>query len=147
MLKKLENKLYGVCIVLLVGIVIFSVLSNKNYSAVAEQVLYDLYTYRTDESYATQINDLKKFVSDEVFVQLTSTENLTNLNYILWAKKYTDVKVVEATESYVVYYLSSEGFSESRRFIFLYDTNWYGKIVRVREAELYDFIKYSEDSY
>ena len=147
MLKKLENKLYGVCIVLLVGIVIFSVLSNKNYSAVAEQVLYDLYTYRTDESYATQINDLKKFVSDEVFVQLTSTENLTNLNYILWAKKYTDVKVVEATESYVVYYLRSEGFSESRRFIFLYDTNWYGKIVRVREAELYDFIKYSEDSY
>lgn len=147
MLKKLENKLYGVCIVLLVGIVIFSVLNNRNYSAVAEQVLYDLYTYRTDESYATQINDLKKFVSDEVFVQLTSTENLTNLNYILWAKKYTDVKVVEATESYVVYYLSSEGFSESRRFIFLYDTNWYGKIVRVREAELYDFIKYSEDSY
>ena len=147
MLKKLENKLYGMCIVLLVGIVIFSVLNNRNYSAVAEQVLYDLYTYRTDESYATQINDLKKFVSDEVFMQLTSTENLTNLNYILWAKKYTDVKVVEATESYVVYYLSSEGFSESRRFIFLYDTNWYGKIVRVREAELYDFIKYSEDSY
>lgn len=105
------------------------------------------YMYEFTELQQLQLNmvDLKSITTKPVFNQLTiDNEDRSLYTYVKFKGETTSVDVKKATSNYVIYSIVNDNVNSERRFIFMFDTDTSGKISWVREAELYDFVTYSD---
>ena len=101
--------------------------------------------YQFTDSAQLQMNmiDLKAITTDAVYNQLTiDNEKRSLYTYVKFYDDITSVKIIKATPNYVLYGVQNDNVEQERRFIFMFDCNSAGKIVYVREAEIYDFTSY-----
>lgn len=107
----------------------------------AERAVRLLYDYGTVEQLESQQEQLKKIVTSDVYNQLTVDNEERRLNtYLKFGEDAVTVKIVGATSDYIVYSLDCMTIDPSRKFIFRYWLGGSGKIVRVVESELIDFM-------
>lgn len=103
--------------------------------------------YQFVEIQQLQMNmiDLQEITTEPVFNQLTiDSEDRSLYTYVQFHGNPTTVHVVKSTPSYVIYWIENSEIDEDRRFIFMFDCNSTGKISWVREAEINDFVTYSD---
>lgn len=95
-----------------------------------------LYNYKTIEQLAKQDESLKEIVTDDVYKYLTVTNYDKSLNvYLKFKQCEVEVEILSSSPGKVVYTLHTDALSDGRKFIFLYDVNWFGKICNVQEFE------------
>lgn len=98
--------------------------------------VYYMYNYKTVEQLEQQDKQLKEIVTDDVYEYLTVTNYDKSLNvYLKFKQTEVEVEVLSSSPGKVVYTLHTDALSDGRKFIFLYDVNWFGKICNVQEFE------------
>ena len=114
--------------------------SLKQHNAI--EVIKLLYDFGTTDQLKEQQWKLKRYVSGDVYNEVTVDKEQRRLNtYLKFYGNPSTVHILKATDTYVIYKLECDTISYDRRFIFCYDTNYTGKIVKIREAELIDFME------
>ena len=117
--------------------------ASKTKQDVARTVVGLLYDFGTDEQLEAQQLLLKRYLTEDVFNQLTVDNEERRLNtYLKFYGEASTVKFLKVTDDYIVYWIDSAAIDESRRFIFRYRLNSLGMICEVQEAEMINFIDY-----
>lgn len=102
-----------------------------------------LYQFNKVENLDSNMKKLKKITTDSVYNQLTVDNEERTLNtYLKFKGESTDVNIIKATDSYILYSLDNTSVEPDRIFIFMYNVNSDKKIDYVRECECLDFLKY-----
>lgn len=111
-------------------------------TSIAIEAVQDLYQFSKVEDLDKNMAKLKDFTTQSVYNQLTVDNEERTLNtYLKFKGAPTTVNVVKATSSYILYTLTNENIDKDRVFIFMYDFNSKGQILKVRESECLDFLK------
>lgn len=145
--SKGTNKKYGlkqyviagsITLVLGAGIVLGGIRLQKADTGVkAVKLIYD---FETAYELNDQMVDLKKLTTKDVYNSLTIDNADRTLNtYLKFKNKPVEVEIIKSTDSYVLYRLNTEVITTNRKFIFVFDTDWLGRINYVREMEVIDF--------
>lgn len=100
-----------------------------------------LYSFRSVQELDANVNELGKFCTPEVFMDLTidNEERLLG-TYLRFLNQPTDVVIEQATQNYVIYRLVNDYVDEGERYVFFFHVDERGVIDCVREAGLNDFI-------
>lgn len=145
--SKGTNKKYGlkqyviagsITVVLGAGIVLGGIRLQKADTGV--KVVKLMYDFETAYELNDQMVDLKKLTTKDVYNSLTIDNADRTLNtYLKFKNKPVEVEIIKSTNSYVLYRLNTEVITTNRKFMFVFDTDWLGRINYVREMEVIDF--------
>jgi len=101
-----------------------------------------LYDFGTPEQLGAQQGRLKKYVTGSVYDELTVDNEERRLNtYLKFYGCASTVHFSKVTDRYIIYWLECAAIDSSRRFLFCYDMDSSGRICKVREAEIIDFME------
>lgn len=138
------SKVLVVAVVLAVAILTAMIARNtssKRKQELAKSVVQCLYDFGTKEQLEAQQRLLKGKVTDTVYNQLTYDNEQRRLNtYLKFNEDSSTVKFLKVTDDCIFYSLECASIEPSRHFVFHYSVNSAGKISKVYEAELIDFI-------
>lgn len=100
-----------------------------------------LYSFNSVQELDANVNELGKFCTPEVFMDLTvdNEERLLG-TYLRFLNQPTDVVIEQATQDYVIYRLVNDYVDEGERYVFFFHVAKNGIIDSAREAKLNDFI-------
>ena len=108
---------------------------------IAKRVVQCLYEFGTLEQLEAQQLELRSLVDGYVYNQLTYDSEERRLNtYLKFSGSASAVNFIEVTDDYVVYSVDCAAIMDGRKFLFQYHLNSVGRIDKVYEAELIDFI-------
>lgn len=108
----------------------------------ARETVCLLYDFGTPEQLGAQQVRLKKYVTGSVYDELTVDNEERRLNtYLKFYGCASTVHFSKVTDRYIIYWLECAAIDSSRRFLFCYDMDASGRICRVREAEIIDFME------
>lgn len=105
----------------------------------AEQFLDEMYTFSNVTSIETRYDDIKKLVTDDVYEQVTSLDR-TLRAYLKMEGNASKVHILAEGDGYIIYELICDSLTPGRKFMLIYETNLIGKLNKVREMEVADFI-------
>ena len=129
----------------LVAVLVFASTNNQKSSIDSEEIgrraVRLLYSFRSIQELDANVNELGKFCTPEVFMDLTidNEERLLG-TYLRFLNQPTDVVIEQATQNYVIYGLVNDYVDAEEMYVFFFHVDEHGVIDRVREAELNDFI-------
>lgn len=128
----------GITVVLGVGIVLGGIrLQKANTGVKAVELMYD---FKTAYELNDQMSELKKITTTDIYRELTIDNADRTLNtYLKFKNKPVEVEIIKSTDNYVLYRLNTEVITTNRKFMFVFDTDWLGRINYVREMEVIDF--------
>lgn len=106
----------------------------------AEQLLNSMYSFNKIEDLKDRQKDIKKLVTEDAyeFVSLNNMEHSLQA-YLKMKGNPSRVKIDTITDDYVIYELECKAITPGRTFMLMYDTNLFGKLDSIREAEVVDF--------
>ena len=120
---------------------IFSLHVDRERQDIAKRVVQCLYEFGTLEQLEAQQLELRSLVDGYVYNQLTYDSEERRLNtYLKFSGSASAVNFIEVTDDYVVYSVDCAAIMDGRKFLFQYHLNSVGRIDKVYEAELIDFI-------
>lgn len=128
----------SITVVLGVGIVLGGIrLQKANTGVKAVELMYD---FKTAYDLNDQMTELKKITTTDIYRELTIDNADRTLNtYLKFKNKPVEVEIIKSTDNYVLYRLNTEVITTNRKFMFVFDTDWLGRINYVREMEVIDF--------
>lgn len=128
------------CIILTVSFVIVSFQKESKQVELGLRAVKYMYNFQTLAELDDNMDLLKGITTDEVYSQLTvdNTDRALNV-YLKFKNKPVLVIPEEATSKYVIYKLQTESLSSDRKFAFFFEVD-NGKISKVRESEIIDFV-------
>ena len=114
---------------------------KREAKATGIKVVELMYTFDTYEDvYSKQMKELQKICNQDVYKDLNVNNIDRALNsYLRFKGNASEVKIIEATNSYVKYSLNTLSISSERQFILFYHVNMWGKIDKVSECEIESF--------
>lgn len=121
----------------------FKYLKEKDGMRTAEQAVMLMYNFESfTELYDKQMAELKEIVTEDVYNNIT-VENIDRAltTYLKFRQNPAKVTILEKTEDHIIYTITSDSLTTGRKFVMYYDTNIFGKINKMEEAELRDFYK------
>lgn len=150
MLKKKKSGINGslipmviftlVCTLLLGGILLclkYEVFTNGKLGV--EAVNY-LYNFNTVDDLDENDKKLKDITTKSAYESLTVTNSDKALNtYLKFKDNAVEVEILSSGPGKVVYTLHSDSLSDGRKFIFLYEVSFFGKITSAEEFEAIPF--------
>lgn len=144
-MKAMKNKRLAMCVAGAVSLVCITLLLNQYHEQRsinnAKSVVINLYTMNEGLDRINSIDNVRKLCTPEVANQLIEDyDDKLLYKYLEQSGSDASVRIKYATESYVVYSIVSDNINEDRKFIFIYQADWKGKICAVEEAELNDFV-------
>lgn len=106
----------------------------------AEQLLDNMYSFNKIEDLKDRQKSIKKLVTEEAyeFVSLNNMEHSLQA-YLKMKGNSSRVKIDTVTDDYIIYELECKSITPGRTFMLMYDTNLFGKLNSIREAEVVDF--------
>ena len=111
----------------------------------AVKLMYDFDSY--DEVYQDHMTKLKEITTDEIYNNITVTNVDRALTTYLKFKGHSSrVKILQKTNSYIMYYLDTESITQTRKFVMYYHINIWGKIDSMQECEVHDFYQANSSS-
>ena len=125
----------------------FSCISLFNYfhkidgMRTAEEAVMLMYNFESFTTlYQEQMDRLQKIVTPEIYNEIT-VENMDRAltTYLKFKQNPSKVTILEKEENYIIYTIESDSLTSGRKFVMYYDTNLFGKINEMKEAELRDF--------
>lgn len=131
-----------------IGLIIalaFVLVNNQKDSIDSEEIgcraVRLLYSFHSVQELDANVNELGKFCTPEVFMDLTidNEERLLG-TYLRFLNQPTDVVIEQATQDYIIYRLMNDYVDEKERYVFFFHVDKRGVIDYVREAGLNDFI-------
>lgn len=134
-------KIIFLCIIslLIVSFIIFYCI-RLNSDECGEELVKALYQFQSAQELDSNMKVVKRLCDEETFSRLTiDNENRTLRTYLKFKGKPVSVDILRKDKNYVLYSINTEYIGSQRKFIFIYDTNWIGKINYVREMECIDF--------
>lgn len=142
---KFGKSLTFFCIVFCIAEIALSILRLTTKNSVKAEIGVNavklLYEFRDLEGLESQQAALERITTEDVYNQLTIDNEQRLLNtYLKFNEDTVSVNVEDSTELYVIYSLKCESISPDRKFVFMFNVGSDGKICRVRECELIDFI-------
>jgi hypothetical protein len=107
-----------------------------------------MYNFASLEELNDNMQKLKELTTSEVYERLTidNTDRALNV-YLKFKNKPVIVVPEEATDRYVIYKLKTENISDYRKFVFFFSVDDSGKISKVRESEVVDFVDDNKLNY
>lgn len=130
-------------VVVALGVVSFSVLYGvHNYIGKenAKKLVFDMYSYNDLKDVKNRQKDIRKLVTEETYPFVSFDNMEHSLSGYLKAKGESCKVIFEkVTNDYVIYSLDCKSITPGRTFMLMYDSNIFGKIKKVREAEVVDF--------
>lgn len=151
--KKYQKEIWSITKYVIAALAIsFIVLSlsklvtlNTQKKELGIQAVQKMYQFTDLQQLKLNMIDLKAITTEPVFNQLTvDNEDRALYTYLKFKGDVTNVNVIKATSSYVLYSIDNQNITDSRRFIFMFDCDSSGKISYAREAEIYDFVSYAD---
>lgn len=99
-----------------------------------------LYNFKSVDELSENDEKLKEITTEEAYTALTVTNADKALNtYLKFKNNSVEVEIISSGRGKVVYTLHSDSLSDGRKFIFLYDVNFFGKITNAEEFEAIPF--------
>jgi hypothetical protein len=129
----------GLVVILGFVILVYPRYVYAKYESLGVKAVKCLYEFGNIDAINTNMVELRKIVSSDVYDSLT-VDNVERV-FSVWLKfkgEPTFVNIIESSDKFVVYSVSNPNIAEERRFIFSYDIGG-NKIVSVAEAELVVF--------
>lgn len=105
----------------------------------AENFLEEMYTFSNVSSIETRYKDIEQLVTEDVFEQVTSLDR-TLRAYLKMEGNPSKVHILAEGDGYIIYELICDSLTPGRKFMLVYETNLFGKLNKVRELEVADFI-------
>lgn len=131
--KKVKLILVPIVTVSLLGILILSEVRKVN---VGVQAVNYMYNYKTLDILAENQDKLKSITTEEMYKKLSPTSVDKVLStYLKFKKSSVEVEVIKNNKGYVYYTLHTDSLSSGRNFIFIYETDWLGRINYAIEME------------
>lgn len=144
--SSIRSIIISAVLVLSVGFTLFSgfnYLREKEGIRTAEQAVMLMYNFESfTDLYEKQMSELKELVTDEVYQNIT-VENIDRAltTYLKFRQNPSKVTILEKTSDHIIYTIASDSLTSGRKFVMYYDTNIFGRINKMEEAELRDFYK------
>lgn len=135
------KKLLVVALVGLVTLSCIAISSSSRYLGTerAKDLLELLYDFDNVNDIDKRYGKIEKLVTDEVFDKVTNLDR-TLRAYLKMEGNSSEVVVLVESDDYIIYELKCESITSGRKFMMLFETNIFGKIDKVREVEIVDFI-------
>lgn len=115
--------------------------ADKERQRIAMRTVQCLYDFGNLEQLEAQQLELSTLVDEYVYNQLVYDNEERRLNtYLKFAGSTSAVNFIEVTDDHVIYSIDCAALMDGRKFLFQYHLNSFGKIDKVYEAELIDFI-------
>ena len=121
----------------------FKYLHDRDSRNTAEQAVYLMYNFESfSDVYENQMKDLEKICSEDVYKNIT-VKNIDRAltTYLKFKGNPCKVNILQKSNNYIIYELDTPSITAGRKFVMFYETNIWGKIVKMEEAELRDFYK------
>ena len=137
-------------LILSVAIIIIAVVFGFGAFAIAtpaldgEDVVKLMYEFQDVRDLDSNKEKLRDLVTDSVFDEITVDTEGRRLNtYLRFMASPTRVSIIKKTNDYVLYHIKNENIDSKRVFLFMFEiTN--GKVSKVREAEIIDFVEVND---
>lgn len=132
-------------VVVVGSIFTFNFIHSRDGIKTAQKAVKLLYEYDSfEELRAEHLEPLSELMTDETFkgLAVNSVED-SLVKYLKFKNNPCQVAFIESSDNYIIYTIKCDSLTYGRKFIFFYDTNIWGKINKVEEAELRDFSKAS----
>lgn len=143
--KSIGLVLITLCVALATLFVVKELTLQKQKRELGEQAVRLMYQFVEVEQLQFNMIDLQSITTEAVFNQLTiDSEDRALYTYVKFLGLTTSVEIIKSTSSYVLYSINNDNIDSERRFIFMFDCDSSGKISYVREAEIYDFVTFSD---
>ena len=111
----------------------------------AVKLMYDFGSY--DEVYQEHMTKLKELTTDDIYTNITVTNvDRALTTYLKFKGHSSKVKILQKTDSYIMYYLDTESITQTRKFVMYYHVNMWGKIDDIQECEVRDFYQANSSS-
>lgn len=120
-----------------------SYLLKREHIKTAQEAVTLLYEFDNfNEILSEHMTPLSKLMTKEAFDSLQiNDEEQSLVQYLKFKGNPSKVSFIESTDEYIIYSIQCDSLTLGRKFVFYYDTNIWGKISNVSEAELRDFYK------
>lgn len=129
-----------VCLLLLGGVLLclkYEVFTNGSLGVDAVNYLYN---FNSVDDLDKNDKKLKDITTESAYESLTVTNSDKALNtYLKFKDNAVEVEILSSGPGKVVYTLHSDSLSDGRKFIFLYEVNFFGKITSAQEFEAIPF--------
>lgn len=141
MKSKITTIILGALLFTTLGVCAFYFSWKREAKATGIKAVELMYTFDTYEDvYSKQMKELQKICNQDVYKDLNVNNIDRALNsYLRFKGNASEVKIIEATNSYVKYSLNTLSISSERQFILFYHVNMWGKIDKVSECEIESF--------
>ena len=124
--------------VLVLGLGVNS-LMNYVGSQNAHQFLNQMYNFSNVGAIDTRYEAIHELVTDDVYEEVTSLDR-TLRAYLKMEGKPSTLEIVAEGDGYIIYTLDCDALTPGRKFMLIYESNIFGKLNKVREMEVADFI-------
>lgn len=107
----------------------------------AEEAVMLMYNFESFTTlYQEQMDKLEDIVTPKIYEEIT-VKNIDRAltTYLKFKQNPSKVTILEKTDRYIIYTISSDSLTSGRKFVMYYSTNLLGKINEMKEAELRDF--------
>lgn len=131
--------------VILVAVIFLSFLLSRalyiSYiRSVGVKTVMTLYNFDTVTELNSNMDTLSNLCTSDVYNTLTIDNIERTLNtYLKFKQDAVKVEVLESNTNYVLYTLHTKSLSVGRKFMFVYTTDFFGKISKVSEYEVIPF--------
>lgn len=106
----------------------------------AKKLVFDLYSFNDIKDVKGRQDEIKKLVTKDTYPFVSFDNMEHSLSAYLKAKGNPCKVMFESiTDDYIIYSLDCKSITPGRTFMLMYDSNIFGKIRKVREAEVVDF--------
>lgn len=125
---------------ILTGLIfLFSSLHKYMGNETAKEFLNTMYDFTTADAIDTRYDEIEELVTDDVYKQVTSLDR-TLRAYLKMQGNPSRVHILAEEDGYIIYELICDSITQGRKFMLVYETNIFGKLCKVREMEVADFI-------
>lgn len=130
----------------LISVLAYAGFIVSRYRNVGVDAVMDMYNFNSVDDLASNLEDLKKITTEEVYDFNTAENQDVALNtYLKFKGEPVKVIVVSKGLGFVVYRLDTKYIAPTRKFVMLYGINPFGKINFMRQEEGIDFFNYGDN--
>lgn len=144
MIKNIKSIIISALLVVTIPISCFAVFNyfhKIDGMRTAEEAVMLMYNFESFTTlYQEQMDKLEDIVTPEIYEEIT-VKNIDRAltTYLKFKQNPSTVRILETTDRYVIYTISSDSLTSGRKFVMYYSTNLFGRIDEMKEAELRDF--------